>query len=47
MQETIYSKLMAEAECILRSLLAEADDVFRAELQFRRKERRIFGAVRA
>lgn len=47
MNETIYSKLMAEAECVLRSLLAEADDAFRAELEFRRKGTRIAGAVRA
>lgn len=47
MNEQLYSKLMAEAECVLRSLLAEAEDMFRAELEFRRKETRIFGAVRA
>jgi hypothetical protein len=47
MQERIYSKLMAEAECVLRSILAEADDAFRAELEFRRKATRIAGAVRS
>ena len=45
MKTQLYSKLMTEAECVLRSLLAEADDAFRAELEFRRKGTRIAGAA--